>query len=124
MIVANVEARRNNGDERVNMPLAASYAAAAQGVSVAGERAGKPMLRALISEGPAAKRKVDDDEPVAEVRGIKKRVEKSVKTEQPREVPVHATLAKMLATWRPSLQSVGRPIFQHSTSGKQIRRTD
>jgi hypothetical protein len=30
----------------------------------------------------------------------KKGVEKSVKTEQTREVPVHATLAKMLATWR------------------------
>ncbi len=30
----------------------------------------------------------------------KKRIEKSVKTEQTREVPAHPTLAKMLATWR------------------------
>ena len=50
--------------------LAASYAAAAQGISVAGERAGKPTLRLFISEGPTAKRRVDNDEPVAEVRGI------------------------------------------------------
>jgi Putative transposase len=50
--------------------LAAYYAAAAQGISVAGERAGKPTLRLLISEGPTTKRTVDNDEPFAEVRGI------------------------------------------------------
>jgi hypothetical protein len=50
--------------------LAVYYAAASQGISVAGERAGKPTLRLLISEGPTAKRRVGNDEPVAEVRGI------------------------------------------------------
>ena len=30
-------------------------------------RAGKPTLRLVISEGPTAKRPVDDDRPVAEV---------------------------------------------------------
>jgi len=50
--------------------LAAYYAAAAQGISVAGERAGKPTLRLVVSDGPTATRTADDDEPVAEVRGI------------------------------------------------------
>jgi hypothetical protein len=50
--------------------LAAYYAAAAQGISVAGERAGKPTLRLVVSDGPTPTRTEDDDEPVAEVRGI------------------------------------------------------
>src|SRR5437762_13487927 len=51
--------------------LAAYYAAAAQGISVAGERAGKPTLRLVVSQDTSAKdATAGDDEPVAEVRGI------------------------------------------------------
>jgi hypothetical protein len=51
--------------------LAAHYAAAAQGISVAGERAGKPTLRLVVSQNPSAKATTaGDDEPVAEVRGV------------------------------------------------------
>jgi len=50
--------------------LAVDYAAAAQGISVAGDRAGKPTLRLVVSDGPTSTRIADDDEPVAEVRGI------------------------------------------------------
>jgi hypothetical protein len=52
--------------------LAAHYAAAAQGISVAGERAGKPTLRLVVSQDPSAKATAaGDDDPVAEVRGVK-----------------------------------------------------
>src|SRR5579863_7510945 len=37
---------------------------------------------------------------VASSYSIKKKAEKSVKTERPREVPVHPTLAKILAAWK------------------------
>jgi hypothetical protein len=50
--------------------LAGYYAAAAQGICVAGERAGKPPLRLVVSQGPTATRIADDDEPAAEVSGI------------------------------------------------------
>jgi len=52
--------------------LAACYAAAAQGVSVSGERAGKPPLRLIASPDPPARPRAADatDEPIAEVRGI------------------------------------------------------
>src|SRR5204863_7860659 len=49
--------------------LAACYAAAAQGVSVSGDRAGLPPLRLVVSVDP--KSPTDDPaDPVAEVRGI------------------------------------------------------
>ncbi len=35
--------------------LALHYAASAQGISVAGERAGKPTLRLVVSQDPSAK---------------------------------------------------------------------
>jgi len=55
----------------VDEPLAAHYAAAAQGISVAGERAGKPTLRLVVSQDTSAKATTaGDDEPVAEVRGV------------------------------------------------------
>ncbi len=39
--------------------------------SVAGERAGKPTLRLVVSQDPSAKATAAvDDEPVAEVRGV------------------------------------------------------
>jgi len=50
--------------------LCVYYAAAAQGVSVLGERAGKPTLRLVISESPAPKNAADDDEAVDEVGGL------------------------------------------------------
>ena len=52
--------------------LAACYAAAAHGISVGGERAGKPPLRLLTSPGPLTRPRAADaiDEPIAEVRGI------------------------------------------------------
>ena len=52
--------------------LAACYAAAAQGLSVSGDRAGQPPLRLIASpEPPARPRAVDvTDQPIAEVRGI------------------------------------------------------
>lgn len=52
--------------------LAACYAAAAQGVSVSGDRAGKPPLRLIASPDPPARPRAADatDEPIAEVRGI------------------------------------------------------
>jgi hypothetical protein len=52
--------------------LAACYAAAAQGVSVTGDRAGKPPLRLIASPDPPARPHAADatDEPIAEVRGI------------------------------------------------------
>jgi hypothetical protein len=61
--------------------LAACYAAAAQGVSVSGERAGKPLLRLIASPDPPARSRAADasddpwkspggDQPIAEVRGI------------------------------------------------------
>ena len=52
--------------------LAACYAAAAQGVSVSGDRAGKPPLRLIASPGPPARPRAAaaTDQPIAEVRGI------------------------------------------------------
>ncbi len=51
--------------------LAAHYAAAAEGISVVGERAGKPTLRLLVSQDPSAQATpAGDDEPIAEVRGV------------------------------------------------------
>ncbi len=52
--------------------LAACYAAAAQGVSVTGERAGKPPLRLVASPDPPPRARAVDaiDQPIAEVRGI------------------------------------------------------
>jgi hypothetical protein len=52
--------------------LAACYAAAAQGVSVSGDRAGKPPLRLIASPDPPARPRAADatDQPIAEVRGI------------------------------------------------------
>jgi hypothetical protein len=52
--------------------LAAYYAAAAQGIAVAGERAGKTTLRLVASQDPSAKATAagDDDQPVAEVAGF------------------------------------------------------
>lgn len=49
--------------------LAACYAAAAQGVSVTGARAGQPTLRLVVSDHEPCDGR-DDDEPVAQVRGI------------------------------------------------------
>src|SRR5690606_8287683 len=51
--------------------LAACYRAAALGLGVAGERAGKPTLRLILSPEQLASAEHDAvDEPVAEVRGI------------------------------------------------------
>ena len=51
--------------------LAACYAAAAQGVSVSGDRAGQTTLRLVVSQDAPATGEVDGaEEPVAEVRGI------------------------------------------------------
>jgi hypothetical protein len=51
--------------------LAACYAAAAQGISVSGDRAGKPPLRLITSPEPLRPRAADaTDEPIAEVRAI------------------------------------------------------
>jgi hypothetical protein len=47
--------------------LCAYYVAAAQGVSVLGERAGKPTLRLVVPQSPTAQNAMDDDEAVAEV---------------------------------------------------------
>jgi hypothetical protein len=49
--------------------LGACYRAAAQGVGLDGDRAGRPTLRLLISPDTTA-RATDDDAPVAEVRGV------------------------------------------------------
>lgn len=52
--------------------LAGCYAAAAQGISVSGQRAGKPLLRLLLPQEPPARPRASDitDQPIAEVRGI------------------------------------------------------
>ncbi|MFC1642997.1 transposase, partial [Myxococcota bacterium] len=51
--------------------LAACYAAAAQGVSLAGDRAGQPSLRLMLSCDPPEQTPGDlPDEPVAEVGGV------------------------------------------------------
>jgi hypothetical protein len=51
--------------------LAAYYAAAAQGISVTGERAGKPTLRLIVSQDTSAKvATAGVNEPVADVRGV------------------------------------------------------
>ena len=59
--------------------LASCYAAAAQGISVSGERAGKPQLR-LVFGTPAAPERAeqDPDEPVAEHRGVNVHARQSV----------------------------------------------
>jgi hypothetical protein len=51
--------------------LAAGYAAAAQGVSVSGDRAGKPPLSLVLSPRCPARPRASDvtDQPIAEVRG-------------------------------------------------------
>jgi hypothetical protein len=66
--------------QRVNEPdrfaqdepaLAACYAAAAQGISVAGDRAGQPTLRWMLScDRPKQSRDDVPDEPMAEVAGV------------------------------------------------------
>lgn len=52
--------------------LAACYAAAAQGIALTGERAGRPTLRLIVSQHPRANAPAarNDGEPVAEVCGI------------------------------------------------------
>lgn len=52
--------------------LAACYAAAAQGIALTGERAGQSTLRLVVSQDPRAEAPAarDNNEPVAEVRGI------------------------------------------------------
>ena len=53
--------------------LAACYAAAAQGIAISGDRAGRPPLRLLVSPQPKQSAPGNDDadhDPVAEVRGI------------------------------------------------------
>jgi hypothetical protein len=50
--------------------LAACYAAAAQGVSVSGDRAGLPPLRLVVSVDPKTAPGDDPADPVAEVRGV------------------------------------------------------
>ncbi|MCP5043804.1 MAG: hypothetical protein GY944_22475, partial [bacterium] len=52
--------------------LAGCYAAAAQGISLSGQRAGKPLLRLLLPQEPPARPRASDitDQPIAEVRGI------------------------------------------------------
>jgi hypothetical protein len=50
--------------------LASCYAAAAQGISVSGERAGLPQLRLVFGTGDAPQAEQDPDEPVAEHRGV------------------------------------------------------
>jgi hypothetical protein len=51
--------------------LAACYAAAAQGLSLAGDRAGQPTLRLMMSCHPPEQTQRDlPDEPVAEVSGV------------------------------------------------------
>ncbi|MCC6213945.1 MAG: hypothetical protein IT376_03690, partial [Polyangiaceae bacterium] len=52
--------------------LAACYAAAAQGLSVSGDRAGKPPLRLTAWPEPPPRPRAADasDQPIAEVRGI------------------------------------------------------
>jgi hypothetical protein len=56
--------------ELTNDPaLAACYAAAAQGISISGNRAGQPTLRLVLPSNPPAG-STTTEEPVAEVRGI------------------------------------------------------
>jgi hypothetical protein len=51
--------------------LASCYAAAAQGLSVSGQRAGQPTLRLIVPRNPPpGKQTPDADQPVAEVRGV------------------------------------------------------
>ena len=52
--------------------LAACYAAAAQGVSVTGDRAGQPTLRLVVSQDPppSSRRDGASEQPVALVRGV------------------------------------------------------
>jgi len=50
--------------------LGACYDAAAQGIAVSGERAGKPMLRLMTGDAEQATASDLPEEPVAEVRGI------------------------------------------------------
>jgi len=49
--------------------LAACYGAAAQGVGLVGDRAGRPTLRLVVNHEPKP-RAVDEDAPAAEVRGV------------------------------------------------------
>lgn len=48
------------------------HGAATQGISVAGERAGKPLLRLLLPQEPPARPRASDiaGQPIAEVRGV------------------------------------------------------
>jgi hypothetical protein len=59
--------------------LASCYAAAAQGVSVSGERAGLPQLRLVFGTGAVPERaEQNPDEPVAEHRGVNVHAKQSV----------------------------------------------
>src|SRR5690606_41688797 len=59
--------------------LAACYSAAAQGLSVSAERAGKPQLRLVFGTGTAPERaELEPDEPVADHRGINVHAKQSV----------------------------------------------
>jgi hypothetical protein len=59
--------------------LASCYAAAAQGISVSGERAGLPQLRLMFGTGAAPERaEQNPDEPVAEHRGVNIHAKQSV----------------------------------------------
>ncbi len=59
--------------------LASCYAAAAQGISVGGERAGLPQLRLVFGTGAAAERaEPRADDPVADHRGVNVHAKQSV----------------------------------------------
>ena len=62
--------------------LAACYGAAAQGVGLVGDRAGRPTLRLLVNHEPRP-RAVDEDAPAAEVRGVNVHAKQTVGTQRP-----------------------------------------
>jgi len=88
--------------------LAVYYAAAAQGISVAGERAGKPTLRLVVSDGPTAALIADDDEPVAEVRGINVHAEQCVDVATVLRSSVFAATSPVLSQERLTRRADGR----------------
>ena len=62
--------------------LAACYGAAAQGVGLVGDCAGRPTLRLLVNHEPRP-RAVEEDAPAAEVRGVNVHAKQTVGTQRP-----------------------------------------
>jgi len=88
--------------------LAACYAAAARGVAASGDRAGQAPLRLLVSPAPAVSEIYDENDPVAEVRGVNLHARQCVDGRDRRQLEPEWTSAARCTSQRRT--TVGEPL--------------